>query len=296
MKSIKILTFILAILMLNLSCDNDGGTSVIALDNGAMPDFTMTDGSPDFIVNTTFADLNLEFKVDVSIGNPKSLDLRALYKTIDGNIYGPVTLDSGVTSFPKDYVISGSQVMNAFSEISSSADMNAGDNIIFYAAFTLQDGRVIDTVNSQGNPNYFAADFDQISDFVYFLAYPVVCAPQPGIYRIDLHDSYGDGWQTNDPNGGSGIQLILDGVVASEFGMCSPYQSSPYSGCVTGDYYDATVTVAIPEGTEVASWVFPGDAYGEIGFEIYGPDDSLLLTSGFGEAGAGALTVILCAQ
>jgi hypothetical protein len=296
MKNIKYSAIIFAIIALMMSCENDGGTSVIPLDNGAMPNFILIEGSPDFIVNTTFADLNLEFKVDVSIGNPKSFDLRALYKTIDGNIYGPVTLDSGVTSFPKDYVISGSEIINAFSEINSSADMNAGDNIIFFTSFVLQDGRVINVLNNQGDPSYYAADFDQIGGFVYFLAYPVVCAPQPGIYTIDMHDSFGDGWQTNDPNGGNGIQLILDGVVIDEVGMCSPYQASPYEGCVEGDFYDASVTVTIPEGTEVASWMFPGDAYGEIGFEVYGPNGELLLTSDFGEAGVGPLTVILCAE
>ena len=147
-----------------------------------------------------------EFTVGVSIGNPKSFDLRVLYKTIGGDIYGPVTLDSGVTSFPKDYVISGSEIIDAFSEISSSADMNAGDNILFYTSFTLQDNRVIEVLNSSGSPNYYASDFDQIGDYVYYLAYPVVCAPKPGVYTIDMHDSYGDGWQTNDPNGGNGIR------------------------------------------------------------------------------------------
>jgi len=296
MKNIKKLSFIIALIALMMSCENDGGTSVIDLKKGAMPNFIMAEGSPDFIVNTTFADLDLEFTVGVSIGNPKSFDLRVLYKTIGGDIYGPVTLDSGVTSFPKDYVISGSEIIDAFSEISSSADMNAGDNILFYTSFTLQDNRVIEVLNSSGSPNYYASDFDQIGDYVYYLAYPVVCAPKPGVYTIDMHDSYGDGWQTNDPNGGNGIQLVLDGVVVDEVGMCSPYQDSPYEGCVEGDYYDATVTVTIPEGTEVASWIFPGDAYGEIGFEIYGPDGSLLLASDFAEAAAGPLTVILCAE
>lgn len=294
MKNIYIVSLLLALFVLNTSCDDDGGTSAIATTNGALANVALAAGSPEFIVNTTFADLELEFQVDISVGDPQSFDLKALYKTIEGTIYGPVTIDANVTSFPKDYVISGSEVIDAFTEISSSADMNAGDNVLFYPSFTMKDGTILETLNTSGEPNYYAADFNLIGNNVYFLAYPVTCAPQPGVYRIDMHDSYADGWQTNDGNGGNGLQLILDGEIVAEVGLCNPYVDSPYD-CV-GDYSNGTATVTIPEGTEVAVWQFPGDQYAEISFEIYGPNDELLLESGVGESGGGPLTVVLCAE
>lgn len=285
---------LLAIFALNTSCENDGGDSVIDLQNGALSNLTRVDGSAEFIVNTTFASLNLEFNIDLVYGDPISYDLRALYKTLDGNIYGPVTIDAGVNTFAKDYVISGAEIINAFPEISTGLDMNAGDILFLFPAFTLKDGSVIETLNGSGDPNYYAPNFNQIDSYNYFIAYSVVCAPQPGVYRIDMHDSFGDGWQTDDPNGGSGIMLILDGVVTAEFGLCTPYIPNTYD-CID-DPNNGSTTVTIPVGTEIAVWQFPGDAYGEIGFEIFGPNDELILASGFGEAVGGPLTVVLCAE
>ncbi|MBD0778186.1 hypothetical protein HPE56_10305 [Maribacter sp. ANRC-HE7] len=294
MKNLYILSLLLALFALNISCDDDGGTSSKNLSKGALTNLTLANGSPEFIINSTFANTELKFSVDLSFGDPESFDLKALYKTFGGEFYGPVTIDANVGSFPKDYVLTGSEVISAFTEINSVSDMNAGDNIFFYAAFTMKDGTVLETLNTKGEPNYYAADFNQIGDNNYFLAYPVTCAPQPGVYRIEMHDAYDDGWQTNDDNGGNGIQLILDGELTAEVGLCNPYVDSPYN-CV-GDYTDGIDTVTIPEGTAIAIWQFPGDQYGEISFEIYGPNDELLLASGPGEAVSGPLTVILCAE
>jgi len=294
MKKTYILSLFLALFALNTSCDDDGGSSTIALTNGALSNLTLASGSPEFIVNTTFANLELKFTVDLSVGNPQSYDLKAIYKTVDGQFYGPVTIEANVTSFPKDYSITGAEVIAAFSEISTTSDMNAGDNLMFYPAFTMKDGTVLETLNGKGEPNYYAADFNQIGNNSYFIAYPVTCAPQPGTYRIDMHDSFDDGWQTNDGNGGNGLQLILDGEIVAEVGLCNPYVDSPFE-CVD-DYSNGSATVTIPEGTEVAVWQFPGDQYGEISFEIYGPNGELLLESGVGESDGGPLTVILCAE
>ena len=293
MKNIKIITFILAFCAINIACENDGGDSVIGYKNGALGNLTIVDGSATSIINTTFATLNLEFNVDLAIGNPNSYDLRALYKTVNGDIYGPITLDAGVTTFPKDYVITGAEVISAFSELSSPTDLMAGDILYFYPAFTLSDGTVVETLTSDGSTNYYAADFNQIDNNTYFLQYAVSCAPQPGTYRIEMHDSYGDGWQTNDANGGNGLQLFLDGVLDQEVGLCNPYVDVPYD-CVD-EPNNGTATLTIPDGAETAVWFYPGDEYGEISFEIYGPDDQLLLAV---EAGsdAGPLSVILCAE
>ncbi len=123
----------------------------------------------------------------------------------------------------------------------------------------------------------------------------VICNPQPGDYLVVMHDSYGDGWQTDDGNGGNGITIDIDGDV-QEIGMCNPYVDVDYE-CTTGDYSDAETTVTIPEGTISAVWNFPGDYYGEISFEIYAPDGSLAFESGEpGAFGAGQIPVIVCAD
>ena len=86
--------------------------------------------------------------------------------------------------------------------------------------------------------------------------------------------------------------------------MCSPYGSDnigsamdPDEGICTGpastSFYSATAYVTIPEGTQLAVWQFPGDQYGEISFQIYGPAGNLLLDSGQAP-GAGQLDVLNC--
>ncbi|MFH4964556.1 hypothetical protein V8G69_06075 [Gaetbulibacter sp. M235] len=297
MKNIKIITFILAIFMLNTSCENDGGTSVIPLDNGALPDFNLVAGSDDFIKIGGFNNLSLKFTVGIGEGEPTSFDLKAFWLTAAGDLYGPGTFDTNVTSFPKEYAITSTDIFNAFSELNSVADVSVGDRIMFFTSFKLADGTVLDVLNSNGEPNYYAADFSQITDYTIKFEYFVICPPQPGNYRVVMHDSFGDGWQTDDPNGGSGIIVTVDGV-DQEVGMCSPYIPSTFECTPSADGFEADedAIITIPEGALKATWNFPGDAYGEIGFEIYGPGDELLLESGFGEAGAGVLPVTLCAQ
>jgi len=123
----------------------------------------------------------------------------------------------------------------------------------------------------------------------------VFCAqPDAGDYRVVMHDSFDDGWQTNDANGGDGLQVTLfDGTVL-EVGMCNPYVASAFD-CAPGDFSDAEDVITIPVGTLSAEWYFPGDRYGEISFEIYSPTDELLFASGApGETGEGSVQVIDC--
>ena len=91
-----------------------------------------------------------------------------------------------------------------------------------------------------------------------------------------------------------------------EVGMCSPYggsnvgtflESGAGTGCTENDGSNATATVTVPVGTTGANWNFPGDNYGEIFFEVYAPDGSLLFASGGpGDAVAGLLPVTFCLQ
>lgn len=107
----------------------------------------------------------------------------------------------------------------------------------------------------------------------YTMLRPGACLPLPGIYKIDMIDTYGDGWQTTTGDGGAGMTLTINGSTVTEFGMCTDYEPSPYN-CVEGSG-SASTTVVIPDGTQVAEWYFPGDAYGEISFKITAPDGTV---------------------
>jgi len=181
------------------------------------------------------------------------------------------------------------EVFSAFNL--TDGQYNAGDLVGFRLEVILTDGRSFSADDASGSlqGSYFK------SPFAYTAA--ILCKPYPGDYRIVMHDTYGDGWQTNGGNGGDGIQVTVDGVVM-EVGMCSAYDDGSFlatGDCAPNDGYDAEGIITIPEGSEDASWYFPGDAYGEISFEIYGPTGDLLWAVGVGEGGEGSLPVVLCA-
>jgi len=173
----------------------------------------------------------------------------------------------------------------------TSAQHAPGDLFVFELRLELTDGRIFGASSAAGiiTGGFFASPFKYNAI--------LLCSPEPGTYRVVMHDSFGDGWQTNGGNGGNGIKVTMDGIV-TEIGMCSPYEPSPYdcTGPASLTFFDAETTVTIPVGTETATWDFPGDQYGEIAFEIYGPQNQLLLAVGFGEGSPGLLPVTLCAM
>jgi hypothetical protein len=153
------------------------------------------------------------------------------------------------------------------------SDLVPGDRFNFDFGMTLSDGSVLNIPSGS--------------------IVTVQCRPAPGDYRVVMHDSYGDGWQTNDGNGGDGLRVTLDDGTILEVGMCSPYLASSFE-CVAGPSLAEDI-ITIPEGTKSADWYFPGDAWGEISFEIYSPEGDEIFASGApGALGAGNLPIINC--
>lgn len=107
------------------------------------------------------------------------------------------------------------------------------------------------------------------------------CIPIPGEYKVVMTDSYGDGWQTTTAGGGSGITVEVDGVQIAELFL------------ETGSVGEDTVT--IPEGSQFAKWTFPGDFYGEIGYQIFDPN-GVLVASASGDGEAGTIDVQACVE
>lgn len=177
---------------------------------------------------------------------------------------------------------------------------NVADVFAFRFELVLTDGRTFSAADTSGSlqGSYFASP--------YAYRVPVLCAPKPGNYTVKMHDSYGDGWQTDDGNGGSGIKVkVTDAsgtVTTIEVGMCSPYAAAAgtflggtdCTGPATLAFYDADATVTIPAGSTLAVWEFPGDQYGEISFEVVAPDGSQIFAVAPGAGVAGVLEVLNC--
>ena len=179
---------------------------------------------------------------------------------------GGSTITVGITELLAGLPVGGN--------VLQESDLEPGDTFTFDFVISLSDGRTLNTASNS--------------------TVTVQCPPAPGDYRVVMHDSYGDGWQTDDGNGGSGLQVTLDDGTVLEVGMCSPYLASDFT-CVEGDGYDAEDVITIPDGTKSADWYFPGDSYGEISFEIFSPAGVELFASGdAGAQGAGLLPIINC--
>jgi hypothetical protein len=225
---------------------------------------------------------------DLTPGNGTTISDDVLVKTYDPSHFttGPVGLPRGTVGATYGETVAASGL--------APADIEPGDLFVFVLKLELTDGRVFDDTNAGGSVT--GGFFN--SPFKYNAL--ILCSPEPGTYAVDMHDSYGDGWQTDDGNGGSGLQVTVDGTVL-EIGMCSPYGAAAgtFAGgtdCVVGDYYDASDTITIPVGAQEATWFFPGDRYGEISFEVYAPDSTLLFAGAQGATSAGLLPITLCAS
>ena len=206
-------------------------------------------------------------------------------------------------------------IMSTFAEAEAAMGLNStlhapGDLFVFELTLNLTDGRSYNNSSAGGiiTGGFFA------SPYLYNAG--IICTPAPGVYTVNMGDTFGDGWQTNNGSGGDGISVTLtDGGGAEtvvEVGMCSPYggaagsfldgNASPATGCVlwpaganpTSDFTSATGTVTVPAGTATAIWEFPGDQYGEISFDIFSPTGDLLLSVGTGTGTPGLLPFTNC--
>ncbi|MEM8927855.1 MAG: hypothetical protein AAGC45_06610 [Bacteroidota bacterium] len=176
----------------------------------------------------------------------------------------------------------------------SDSTVDGSDEFTVRFELVLSDGRRYSAADNSGTltGSYFS------SPFLYSAT--VVCpptAPTPGVWTINMTDSFGDGWQTDDPNGGSGITVTLDDGTVLEVGLCSPYGAAAGTflggdDCTPNDGSTGTGTITIPEGTESADWFFPGDEYGEIGFEIITPNDNVV--GGYTGVEAGPIAIDFC--
>ncbi len=226
---------------------------------------------------------------DLSPDNGTTVADDILIKTIDGSSFSTDT----------PFGLPRAVISATFGEAEAAMGLNSsshapGDLFVFELRLNLTDGRIYgaDSAASIITGGYFSSPFSYNA--------LILCSPEPGDYLVDMHDSYGDGWQTDSGSGGNGLQVTADGTVL-QVGMCSPYGAGwlgagESEGCITGDYYDASDVITIPNGTQEAVWNWPGDAYGEISFEVYAPDGSLVFEGLQGATAPGLMPIAVCAS
>lgn len=303
MKNIFKITFALFILV-TLSCTNDDniinqvdnsverGAILRTIEAGPL-NFDLRDEERPWPLTVEMEDNNqgeLLDKVDVFVtfldntpengNNP--LD-KQLIKTISSSEFetGPNQLPRTTISLTLPEVVAATGL--------AENEYSGGDVFRIELELNLTDGRVF--TKDDVNGGIAGGSFFQ-SPFQYSLTL-VGCPPRPGTYTIEMTDAFGDGWQSTNANDGPGIQVIADGVLIGEFGICTSYTSNQDGYC-SGSGSSATATFEMPETAENVEWIFPGDFWGEMGFEIFGPQGQLVFSSAPGSLGAGEFFVVLC--
>ncbi|MDC1259699.1 MAG: hypothetical protein P8O96_05250 [Flavobacteriaceae bacterium] len=237
MKKFKFLTMALAIFI--LSCENDGGTSNIPLNDGAAPNLiksASTDGFFNLIRLNNGENVSIDFYAEVAQGNPAKTDIVGSYKTAGGLVYN-TTLFGDVT-LPQDFSLSINDIITVFSEINVASDIEVGDVLTITTRFTMNDGTVLNILNENGT----SAVSSNIQTTVLFdsvISYPVSCPSDlGGTYNVVSSGYSTDGAPINNPlvnfpytvtvtDDGGGSYTISDGVA----GVYQDWYCVPYGYC-----------------------------------------------------------------
>jgi hypothetical protein len=155
MKKVKFIIASLFLIVFALSCEKDGGDSVVATEESATPNIQKVDGTDGFIDLVAVNDgtpINIGFTVDKGFGNIVSADVVMFYFS-GTNVYKAV-FATDVTTFPTSFNFSQADIFAAFNEINDATDLAVGDVLKITAELTLADGRVIKILNDDGTANY----------------------------------------------------------------------------------------------------------------------------------------------
>ena len=278
MKNIfKRLTYIALSGVLLVSCD---------WDNDAFSELSKsTDPGDTYYLQ--FKNTENSFSTDFS----STGDLVDIETTIDVGILGlplneattvNISVDGSSTAQPDMYELGATSITIPAGEVFGSTTLKS----------VVENMPIDETVTLVLNLDAGANAAPTATQLTLSLFRPAPCSWLAGDYTVNMIDTFGDGWQTDGGNGGSGIQISIDGVI-TEIGMCTDYEPSPYDGCVEGPS-EATAIVTIPEGAQSVKWNFPGDAYGEIALSILDPNGVEVYKINAGEGVAGIMPFEVC--
>ncbi len=186
MKNLKIILAFMMLATFIVSCDDDGGTSNIDLQEGGVTNITKN-ADLDAIINFTDVrngdEVNIGFTVAVFYGNVVSADVIGFYKA-GNDLFGPITLKSGITQFPTEVTLNQDDIISVFAELNSVDDIDLADELIVSTRLQLADGSEINLINNDGTRNY-GSDIHTSSFFNAQVSYPVSCPSDlAGVYNV----------------------------------------------------------------------------------------------------------------
>jgi len=188
------------------------------------------------------------------------------------------------------YTASATELQSAIGV--TGADIFGGDQFTIRFEVVQLDGSTYSAGDNSGTltGSFFSSPFEYTST--------LVCAPKPttpGVWTVNMEDSYGDGWQPTTANGGGpGLTITLSDGTVIEIGMCTPYEAPGYP-CVDGPSA-ASTTFTVPPGlTDAAVFQWNGDFWGEMSATIVTPNGNTVASISSG-TGAGPIAIDFCAD
>ena len=172
MKNIKLIFMSLLLLLIATSCENDGGTSVIDLTEGAVPNIRKVPTSDlgiNIIALQNGEDVNLSMTIGIGTGDVASMDVIGFF-TKSGVVTRAV-LQTGITTFPTTVTYKKADLVKAFPNFAS---FGLNDKLVVTTEITLKNGTVIKILDDKGVPLY-GADIANSTIWAVSQTYTALC-------------------------------------------------------------------------------------------------------------------------
>jgi len=203
MKNIKLIFASLVAAAMVLSCNDDGGDSVRAVQYGAVPNIKKVEGTDaiiDLVEVQAGNDFALSFTVDRGFGDPASMDIVAFYIKTDGTAEKAI-LAANVTTFPTTINVTKATLVNAYESLAGDADFELGDQLKISADVTLKDGTVIKLLKDGTGAQNYGQDIANSTVFSVIQVYTVSCPSDlGGTYNVVTSGASTDTGPTPDEN------------------------------------------------------------------------------------------------
>ncbi len=246
MKKFKIFSLVsIVAICLFQSCKDDGGTSVLELEEGAVVNMVKLSTSDPFIDLIRLGqgeNIEIQFSAEIAQGNPVTTDIVAAYINASGESEFAVLFPNA--SLPANFSLTVDDIVNTFDMLASSTDIGLGDILSLSARFTMEDGRILDLIDPADGSNNTGTNI-QANTPLYDVRidYPVSCPSDlAGTYLVS---TTADGCcgvpsianfeatvTVTDDGGGTYTLSDLaagayDGLFCAAFGICGPTGAAP---------------------------------------------------------------------
>ena len=200
MKKIKLIFTSMLLVFIAVSCENDGGSSVLELTEAAVPNIrkiASTDQGLNVLALQNGEDIDIGLTVDKAFGEITAIDVVGFY-TKNG-VTEKAVLKANITSFPTTLHFNQNDLYAAFTALNSAADINLADKLIITADLKLKDGSTVKMFDDKGVALY-GADIANITDFAVVQTYVPSCPLEDtSLFNGDFK-VVADGWEDYAPD------------------------------------------------------------------------------------------------